>query len=82
MRKVYVKKESLYFTPFYKQKYFFIALLVIGTVFLGYQFFYVSQLKVDSFPDISENNPITSSNFPKNDNSKLIEVPVSKHIIR
>lgn len=48
MRKQWVKKESLYHKPFYKQKLkvTMLAVLLLGIVFLAYQVFSVNQLQL------------------------------------
>lgn len=84
MRKIYVKKESLYWKPFYKQKCCYLILLLVGLVFLGYQFFYVSQLKIDNNLEFNKvQNPLpTALNLNRDDEHKLIEITVDKNILR
>lgn len=80
MRKIYVKKESLYLKPFYKQKCFFFLLLLMGVIFLFYQFFYLNQLqnKIDTNLEFKK---IVGVN-PSEESSRLVEVPITKNLIR
>lgn len=47
MRKTWVKRDNIYYKPFYKQKLkmMLLLLLLMAFVFFGYQFFYISQLQ-------------------------------------
>lgn len=48
MKKQWIKKESLYHKPFYKQKLkmTMLGVLLMGIVFFGYQVFYINQLQL------------------------------------
>lgn len=50
MRKQWIKKESLYHKPFYKQKLkmTMLGVLLLGVVFFGYQVFYINQLQLNA----------------------------------
>jgi hypothetical protein len=58
MRKTWVKRDNIYYKPFYKQKFKMTLLGVVfmALIFFGYQFFYISQL-----PETSSNLGPTSS---------------------
>ncbi|EDS35320.1 conserved hypothetical protein [Culex quinquefasciatus] len=47
MRKTWVKRDNIYYKPFYKQKLkmTLLGVLLMAFVFFGYQFFYISQLQ-------------------------------------
>lgn len=47
MRKTWVKRDNIYYKPFYKQKLkmTLLGVLLMACVFFGYQFFYISQLQ-------------------------------------
>lgn len=50
MRKTWVKRDNIYYKPFYKQKLkmTLLGVLLMAVVFFGYQFFYISQLQTES----------------------------------
>lgn len=50
MRKTWVKRDNIYYKPFYKQKLkmTLLGVLLMAIVFFGYQIFYISQLQTDS----------------------------------
>uniref|UniRef100_A0A1L8E1A5 Putative glucosidase 2 subunit beta isoform x2 n=1 Tax=Nyssomyia neivai TaxID=330878 RepID=A0A1L8E1A5_9DIPT len=50
MRKMWVKKESIYKKPFYKQKLrlTFCGVIVVSFVYISYQIIYMAQLQSDS----------------------------------
>lgn len=47
MRKTWVKRDNIYYKPFYKQKLkmTLVGVIAMAFVFFGYQFFYISQLQ-------------------------------------
>lgn len=51
MRKTWVKRDNIYYKPFYKQKLkmTLLGVLLMAIVFFGYQIFYISQLQTDSW---------------------------------
>lgn len=50
MRKTWVKRDNIYYKPFYKQKLkmTLLGVLLMAIVFFGYQIFYISQLQTES----------------------------------
>lgn len=50
MRKTWVKRDNIYYKPFYKQKLkmTLLGVLLMAIIFFGYQIFYISQLQTDS----------------------------------
>lgn len=50
MRKTWVKRENMYYKPFYKQKLkmTMLAVILMAIIFLAYQIFYIKQLQIET----------------------------------
>lgn len=50
MRKTWVKREHIYYVPFYKQKLkmTLLAVVVMAIVFFAYQIFYIKELQTET----------------------------------
>lgn len=50
MRKTWVKREHIYFVPFYKQKLklTLLAVIVMAIIFFAYQIFYIKELQTET----------------------------------
>lgn len=56
MKKMWVKKDNIYYKPFYKQKFklTLIGVFIMSIVFFSYQFFYISQLSASNSKKLIE----------------------------
>lgn len=56
MKKMWVKKDNIYYKPFYKQKFklTLIGVFLMSIVFFSYQFFYISQLSASNSKKLIE----------------------------
>lgn len=83
MKKMWVKKESLYPRPLYKQKFkvTVVLLFVMGFVFLFYQFFYLSQISMPNtklLPKSDQNKHPEQDKIPNED--KKIQIIENKSL--
>lgn len=63
MKKMWVKKENIYYKPFYKQKLkmTMLGVLLMGIVFFAYQIIYMNQLQLSNLPRVISSNAYTST---------------------
>lgn len=81
MKKTWVKKENIYYKPFYKHKskMFLLGIFLLGIIFFIYQVLSINQLPISSTPFSIENNfEFKNSKYvivlnPGNGNSKTAE---------
>ncbi len=64
MKKMWIKKESLYHKPFYKQKLkmSLCFVMLMGIVFFAYQIFYMNQLQFTISPSNLRNTMSVQTN--------------------
>lgn len=77
MRKTWVKREHIYYKPFYKQKTKMSLLIIflLGIIFFIYQVFYINQLPINSTPfDLDSTVTVREIFFssPKSNEIKII----------
>lgn len=62
MKKTWVKRENIYYKPFYKQKtkVTLLAIFILAIIFFSYQIFYINQL-----PSTSTSLSLESTYLPK-----------------
>lgn len=83
MKKMWVKKDNIYYKPFYKQKVklTLCGVILMGIIFFVYQFIYMSQL-VDSNNTATKLAAISrTSQLDDNNNNKVIDIQ-EKQIVR
>lgn len=79
MKKMWIRKENLYPRPFYKQKFkmTIVSLFGMGSVFLFYQFFYLSQISMPNTKLLPKNDqnkhPEQNSDFVPEKRVQIIE---------
>uniref|UniRef100_A0A1Q3FEB4 Putative glucosidase ii beta subunit-like protein n=2 Tax=Culex tarsalis TaxID=7177 RepID=A0A1Q3FEB4_CULTA len=90
MRKTWVKRDNIYYKPFYKQKLkmAFVLMVLMAFVFFGYQFFYISQLQTtESSAGTVNNRQMHHTNQPQQRHqqvaasSNVVVVPPPSHSV-
>lgn len=82
---MWIKKDNIYYKPFYKQKFKMSLLCVIlfGVIFMCYQIFYLNQLNDSTKPKITLN--ILESSHDKNNinkNKLILKLSTSESVVR
>lgn len=85
MKKMWIKKDNIYYKPFYKQKFKMSLLLCIlmGFIFMCYQFFYLTKLSDSTKPKKTLN--ILESSHDKNNinkNKLILKLSTAESVVR
>lgn len=79
MKKTWVKRENMYYKPFYKQKLkmTMLAVIVMAIIFFAYQIFYIKQLQIEDeliykAPRHRVLEPESSSSAPRTMENRII----------
>ncbi|XP_055373857.1 glucosidase 2 subunit beta [Condylostylus longicornis] len=85
MKKIYIKRENMFYKPFYKQKTKLILMLIflLGIVFFIYQAIYINQLPITSTPlNMNASSIYKDLSFTSTSSKYIKETEIELHIIR
>lgn len=84
MRKTWVKKENIYYKPFYKQKLkiTLLGVILMAIIFFAYQIFYIKQLQTDIEYKSRTSHQIVIMDEHHADGGSSVATNTEKRIIR